>query len=152
MAEHSTDAAWLDRVRGLLLGGALGDALGAPFEGAAEVDPSRLDRLVESDDPLCWTDDTALQLALAEHLADSGADDEVDDDELAVVLARAWQAEPWRGYGANPPRIFASVLAGATGGPRPAGPSAARGRWATAMRCGRRRPVFCPAAWPGSAR
>ena len=113
MVQPPTADIWLDRVRGLLLCGALGDAVGAPFEGFVDTDRGRLDRLLESDDVLRWTDDTALQLALAEHLADSVTAEEVDDDELAAALARAWQAEPWRGYGANPPRIFATVLSGA---------------------------------------
>lgn len=113
MTEQRNGDAWLDRLRGLLLGGALGDAMGAPFEGSADIDSRRLDRLLESDEMLRWTDDTALQLALAEHLADYLPADDVVDDELAAALARAWQAEPWRGYGANPPRIFAAVLSGA---------------------------------------
>ncbi|MFW6091531.1 MAG: ADP-ribosylglycohydrolase family protein, partial [Actinomycetota bacterium] len=58
-------ASWRDRVRGCLLGGALGDALGAPFEGVRAVDGTDWERLITSARPLAWTDDTALQLALA---------------------------------------------------------------------------------------
>ncbi|MGY1827590.1 ADP-ribosylglycohydrolase family protein [Blastococcus sp. SYSU DS0541] len=116
MTHQPADAIWLNKVGGLLLGGALGDALGAPFEGSPEVDPRRLDRLLASEAMLRWTDDTALQLAFAEHLAHQAAEPvtgaEVDEDRLAVAFARTWQAEPWRGYGANPPRIFEAVLAG----------------------------------------
>lgn len=103
---------WRDRVLGLLLGGALGDAVGAPFEGALTVDPRHLERVIRGHEPLRWTDDTALQLALAEHVADHATDDQVVDDELVLALAEAWRAEPERGYGPNPPRIFAAALAG----------------------------------------
>lgn len=113
LTEQPNEEAWLDRIRGLLLGGALGDALGAPFEGSTDIDPRRLHGFLESDEVLCWTDDTAMQLAFAEHLADSAGSNHVDDDRLAGAFAQAWQAEPWRGYGANPPRIFATVLSGA---------------------------------------
>ncbi|HEX6233047.1 MAG TPA: ADP-ribosylglycohydrolase family protein [Jiangellaceae bacterium] len=61
--------AWRRRVRGCLLGGALGDALGAPFEGRPVVAPDELRAWVDSDRPLRWTDDTALQVALADYLA-----------------------------------------------------------------------------------
>ncbi|MGY2004984.1 ADP-ribosylglycohydrolase family protein [Blastococcus sp. SYSU DS1024] len=104
-------ARWEDRVLGLLLGGAVGDALGARFEGSARVPPDELHRSLTSDGMLRWTDDTALQVALADHLADLGADD-LDQDALALSFARTWEREPWRGYGANPPRIFAAALAG----------------------------------------
>ena len=103
---------WRDRVLGLLLGGALGDAVGAPFEGALTVDPRHVERVIGGREPLRWTDDTALQLALAGHVADHATDDEVVDDDLVLALAEAWRAEPDRGYGPNPPRIFAAALAG----------------------------------------
>jgi poly(ADP-ribose) glycohydrolase ARH3 len=53
-----------------------------------------------------------LLLALAEYLADLDDDADVDDDELARRFAAAWHADPHRGYGANPPKIFATVLSG----------------------------------------
>jgi poly(ADP-ribose) glycohydrolase ARH3 len=102
---------WEDRVLGLLLGGAVGDALGARFEGSQRVPPGEFRRLLTSGATLRWTDDTALQVTLADHLADLGEDD-VDQDGLALAFARTWEREPWRGYGADPPRIFAAALAG----------------------------------------
>ncbi|MGY1836358.1 ADP-ribosylglycohydrolase family protein [Blastococcus sp. SYSU DS0510] len=104
-------APWDDRVSGLLMGGAIGDALGAPFEGSRSVRQDEFRRLLTSEEALRWTDDTALQVALADHLAGL-EDDAVDQDRLALAFARTWEEEPWRGYGANPPRIFAAVLAG----------------------------------------
>ncbi|MGY1847416.1 ADP-ribosylglycohydrolase family protein [Blastococcus sp. SYSU DS1021] len=104
-------APWEDRVLGLLLGGAVGDAVGARFEGSARVPADELHRSLTSDGLLRWTDDTALQVTLADHLADLGPDD-LDQDALALAFARTWDREPWRGYGGNPPRIFAAALAG----------------------------------------
>lgn len=57
--------------RGLLLGTFVGDALGAPFEGAPAVtEAGARQRLAESlsAPTLAYTDDTQLTLALAEHL------------------------------------------------------------------------------------
>lgn len=67
---------------------------------------------IDSDEPLRWTDDTALQLALAGYLAHLEHPAEFDDDHLAQSFARTWEAEPYRGYGANPPQIFRTVLVG----------------------------------------
>ena len=104
--------AWRRRVRGCLLGGALGDALGARFEGLPIVDAGELQDWIDSDRPLRWTDDTALQLALADYLAGLEHPSAFDDDQLAKSFATAWEADPHRGYGANPPSIFRTVLAG----------------------------------------
>jgi ADP-ribosylglycohydrolase len=72
------------RARGALLGLAVGDALGAPLEGAP---PERARQAVESGLEMEggrswaageWTDDTALALALAESIADHGLLDTAD--------------------------------------------------------------------------
>jgi hypothetical protein len=54
-----------DKVLGLLLGGALGDALGALFEGRAVVDAAELTAREITSSRLDYTDDTALSLVLA---------------------------------------------------------------------------------------
>lgn len=105
-------ATWRDRIRGCLLGGALGDAIGAPFEGWATVDAEPLDRHLASSTALTWTDDTALQVATAEYLADLEASSSFDDDTHARALAAAWERDPERGYGPNPPYLFRTVLSG----------------------------------------
>ncbi|WP_194288500.1 ADP-ribosylglycohydrolase family protein, partial [Ornithinicoccus halotolerans] len=104
--------AWTDRVTGCLLGGALGDAVGRPFEGSAPV-PAPAVKEVLAGGELTWTDDTVMMLTLAEHLAGLPSWQAFDEGALARAHARAWQAEPWRGYGASPPAIFRTVLAGA---------------------------------------
>lgn len=108
----SADRVWRDRVRGCLLGGAIGDAVGAPFEGWPEVDGARIDRHIDADTMLTWTDDTALQMAVAEYLAELDDSSSFDDDAHARGLALAWQWAPDRGYGVNPPHVFRAVLAG----------------------------------------
>lgn len=97
------------RARGCLLGAACGDALGAPFEGTVHVDPAAVAAWADSAEPLRYTDDTTMLLTLAEHLAEVG---DIDEAELIHRFALAWQAEPWRGYGAGPPAIFRQVLMG----------------------------------------
>jgi len=72
------------RIRGSLLGLAVGDALGAPLEGAP---PERAKQAVEAGLEMVggrswaageWTDDTALALALAESIAAHGLLDTAD--------------------------------------------------------------------------
>jgi poly(ADP-ribose) glycohydrolase ARH3 len=103
---------WQDRVRGCLLGGALGDAVGAPFEGMAQVSAEQVDARLAASSVLTWTDDTVLQVATAGYLAGLDDDAAFDDDAYALALARAWQREPDRGYGRNPPDVFRTVLDG----------------------------------------
>ena len=110
---ENASASLRDRARGALLGAALGDALGAPFEGQPAVDAGAVLARLEDTGPLRWTDDTALMVALADYLirmAGTGA--AFDDDALIATFAAAWSADPDRGYGSGPPRIFAAVNAG----------------------------------------
>jgi poly(ADP-ribose) glycohydrolase ARH3 len=98
-----------DRFRGCLLGVAVGDALGAPFEGRVRVDAADVDRWAGSAMPLRWTDDTHMTIGLARSLV---ACDGFDGAHLAAEFARNYHAEPWRGYGAGPPQVFAALAAG----------------------------------------
>lgn len=95
-----------ERCRGCLLGVALGDALGAAFEGAPRVEPGQFQRWADADEILRWTDDTHMTMALAASLLECGG---LDEDHLAWRFAEAYRDEPWRGYGAGPPRIFAAM-------------------------------------------
>ncbi|MQA10422.1 MAG: hypothetical protein GEU98_18080 [Pseudonocardiaceae bacterium] len=102
-----------ERARGLLLGAAVGDALGAPFEGAVRVDERLLASAENVTGQLSYTDDTALTLVLAEHLAERrGGEDALDPDALAREFADAWAAEPWRGYGSAAQEIFRLICTG----------------------------------------
>ena len=92
-----------DKFRGALLGAAVGDALGAPFEGAHLISPAELTRLREEPGQLKYTDDTHMTLGLAQSLVACRG---FDGDHMASLFSSNYSAEPWRGYGAGPPRVF----------------------------------------------
>ena len=100
----------VQRFRGALVGTAVGDALGAPFEGRLRVGPKALERWSRSRAPLRWTDDTAMTIALAESLVASRG---FDGPDLARRFTQRYFDDPHRGYGAGPPRIFAALRDGA---------------------------------------
>ncbi|MFI7482618.1 ADP-ribosylglycohydrolase family protein [Kocuria sp. M1R5S2] len=100
----------VDRVLGLLAGTAVGDGLGAPFEGSATVPSTALDLWIFSPRTLHHTDDTAMTLVLAEHLSRSGGIDQV---VLASDFAAAWYQEPMRGYGGGAAQVLAAIADGA---------------------------------------
>ena len=103
------------RLRGSLLGHALGDALGAPFEGRSPETirqryptPARM----LFDPPgqrLHYTDDAQMAIAVAETLADH-------EDPDAVDYARAYvdNFEIWRGYGGGAKKTIAALADGAS--------------------------------------
>lgn len=102
---------WLhDRFRGALVGTALGDALGAPFEGRPKVDGGDVRAWQDAAEPLRWTDDTAMTIGVAESLTARGGFDGAD---MAARFVAHFDAEPWRGYGSGPPQVFAEIRAGA---------------------------------------
>lgn len=100
----------LDRARGALVGVAVGDALGAPFEGHPGLVP---DDLITSHlgggSPLPYTDDTALTIAVAESLLASRG---LDEDHLAATLAATFAADPHRGYGAGTANLLSTLVGG----------------------------------------
>ncbi|HKX08546.1 MAG TPA: ADP-ribosylglycohydrolase family protein [Stellaceae bacterium] len=84
---------WLDRSVGALLGLAVGDALGAPFEG---LDRDTYPRVADyasggmhNVEPGAWTDDTAMAICLAESLL---ARDGVDEQDLLERFLRWYRA------------------------------------------------------------
>ena len=101
-----------DRHLGALLGTALGDALGAPFEGRRGVPTREIGDLIHASSPLRWTDDTHMAIALAESLLAS--DGTVDPQHLGDTFAAAFRDQPWRGYAGGPPRVFALAAQGHT--------------------------------------
>lgn len=100
------DAALLDRARGALAGVAVGDAFGAPFEGSRTVDPQELEEVLRGDGHLDVTDDAIMTAGLAHSLL---ARRGFDGEHLARTFAADHEAEPWRGYGPGPPRIFSMI-------------------------------------------
>ena len=77
-AEHMNDTdpdkpGIIDRARGVLLGLAVGDALGAPLEFGPRISPPLARRDMTGGGPFnlpvgCWTDDTALSIGLGKSL------------------------------------------------------------------------------------
>jgi len=97
----------LDRFSGCLLGLALGDALGAPFEGGM------LERLVwrflgtTAAGEMRWTDDTQMTLDLVDSLVACRA---LDRDDLAIRFAASYR---WsRGYGPGAARLLKRIRTG----------------------------------------
>ncbi len=90
-----------------MLGLALGDALGAPFEGG--LVERLLWRLIGTTraGEMRWTDDTQMSVDVAESLLARGA---VDADDLARRFARSYR---WsRGYGPGAARVLKKIAAG----------------------------------------
>jgi poly(ADP-ribose) glycohydrolase ARH3 len=98
----------------VLLGVVVGDALGAPFEGhVGGVPAARLTELLVGSEPLRYTDDTALTIALAQHLIEGGS--LADGDELLRSYARQWALDPTRGYSRGTASLLATFRAGGPG-------------------------------------
>lgn len=107
MDKTAPDAPSADQYAGCLLGLALGDALGAPFEGGWLE--RGLWRLIGTtrDGRMRWTDDTQMALDLAEALL---ANDGLDADNLAQRFARSYH---WsRGYGPGAAKLLKRIARG----------------------------------------
>ncbi len=95
------------KYRGCFLGLALGDALGAPFEGGP------LERLLwrilgtTSSGAVRWTDDTQMSLDLAESLSENG---QLVLDDVAMRFASSYR---WsRGYGPGAAKLLKRIRKG----------------------------------------
>jgi len=101
------------KFRGSLLGAALGDAIGATMGYNIPGHPSAIEdvfRSFFSISPLLqYTDDTHMTLGVAQSLIARG---EVDGAHMADCFIRNYREEPWRGYAAGPPRVFARIQQG----------------------------------------
>ena len=104
----------LDRFRGCLLGLAVGDAVGSPFEGVdgygIYTTFGRAIDLVRSppvDGDLQYTDDTEMAVGVAEALVETGR---ADPDALAAAFARNY--DPRRGYGHSVKKILQAMKDG----------------------------------------
>ncbi len=94
-----------DRFLGSFLGSALGDAIGE-IAFRYRTSESLLSYL-EENSLLRYTDDTAMALALAEHIINHQG--VIDSEELGKLFHEHFQREPWRGYASGPPTIFSMV-------------------------------------------
>lgn len=102
-----------DRFAGCLLGLAVADALGAPYEGMPALNIFHQFGLPESivknpsGDALHYTDDTEMMIGLAETLCECGT-----VDEVRLVRAFAENYHPERGYGQGARRIIERMCRG----------------------------------------
>src|SRR5262249_7257402 len=104
-----------DRVLGCVLGGAIGDALGAPFEGLwshSIPDPaSFLAGYAEFEGfpPGQYTDDTQLTLATLESIV---REERIDPGDVAHSIARLWRSQAVVGPGGACTAAADRLLAG----------------------------------------
>lgn len=95
----------LSKFIGSLIGTAIGDSLGARFEGASVI------REVNDIGPR-YTDDTAMTIGVAESLIDKKG---FDYWHMVERFIQNYEKEPWRRYGSGPPRIFRMMQSGRMG-------------------------------------
>ena len=65
--------------------------------------------LAEKLEQLIYTDDTHMTIGVAESLIESKG---FDGEHMAQTFIKNYEAEPWRGYGPGPPRIFRMIREG----------------------------------------
>lgn len=98
-----------DRFRGCLLGLALGDALGAPFEGSPPGGGPRLEAFLDNPPPvLGYTDDTEMAIGVAESIVKAG---DIDPDDMARRFVENFH--PRRGYGTGTVAVLELIRKGA---------------------------------------
>lgn len=82
------------KIRGCLLGGLIGDALGAPAEGKTYAQIAEIyGELTDFDG--AGTDDTAVRLILIDAIAASGGHPRVDDFAAAFLRAKDVSYRLW---------------------------------------------------------
>ncbi|HVT79895.1 MAG TPA: ADP-ribosylglycohydrolase family protein [Phycisphaerae bacterium] len=103
----------LDRFKGCLIGHAVGDGLGAPFEGLTSelilAGHGRAADIVAHPpvETLYCTDDTHMSLGVAEVLCDAGT---ADEEKLMGAFSRNY--DPRRGYGPGMRRLLEAAVLG----------------------------------------
>ena len=88
-----------------MIGSAIGDALGASFEGLWTNELN----IEEFSFHGRWTDDTHMMIGVAESLI---ANKGFNGKHMAWTFIKNWEKEPWRGYGPGPPRVFRKIKSG----------------------------------------
>jgi poly(ADP-ribose) glycohydrolase ARH3 len=98
----------LDKFKGAILGGFLGDSFGAGFEGMTpDMARTHLHRISEKV-PRTYTDDTDMTLALAESIVESGR---VDPGDIAQKFSE--HCDLTRGYGIGTIKAILALRSGA---------------------------------------
>jgi len=94
---------------GSLLGAALGDAIGASWEGHPMAAEQEIRHLLRISHTLRYTDDTHMSIGVAESLVENGG---FNGKHMAQRFADNYFRQPWRGYGPGPPRVFRLLKTG----------------------------------------
>jgi len=94
---------------GCLIGAAIGDGLGAWREGRRIAEKEDIASLAERVEELAYTDDTHMTIGVVESLIQSRG---FDGEHMAQTFIKNYEAEPWRGYGPGPPRVFRMIKSG----------------------------------------
>ncbi len=94
---------------GSMLGTAVGDGLGAGFEGLRNFTEEQVRDIGDRRKVLRYTDDTHMMIGVAESLI---ACNDFDGAHMAKRFIHNYDWEPFRGYGPGPPRIFDLIKAG----------------------------------------
>jgi len=107
----------LNKFKGAMIGGLIGDCLGATFEMKYEgmvplnkvssfldsVKRIDMDKEPETEDCFEFTDDSAMARQIAKSFIDQG---KVDCKHLAQCFSEEYFREPWRGYGGSVVEVF----------------------------------------------
>ena len=94
---------------GSFVGSAIGDALGAPWEGRRMPCNGDVALVANRMERLIYTDDTHMTIGAAQSLIENKG---FDGKHMAEIFIRNYEAEPWRGYGPGPPRVFHMIKNG----------------------------------------
>jgi poly(ADP-ribose) glycohydrolase ARH3 len=94
---------------GALVGTAIGDAVGAGFEGRPAAETRAIEVAADGKQLLAYTDDTHMMIGVAESLVQKEG---FDGEHMARVFIRNYELEPWRGYGSGPPSVFRMIRDG----------------------------------------
>jgi len=103
------EAVLRQRFLGALVGTAIGDAIGADFEGKSAVETAVIEQAADTKPLLTYTDDAHMMIGVAESLEQKQG---FDAEHMAHVFVRNYESEPWRGYGSGPPTVFRMIMAG----------------------------------------
>lgn len=104
-----------DRFLGAVVGCAVGDALGAPYEGRSRSQLLTCKEIAEDYHPIAgyplgqYTDDTQLTLAIAESITECR---EINGEDIARRFARLWQTGEIVGGGASCSVAAGNILRG----------------------------------------
>jgi ADP-ribosyl-[dinitrogen reductase] hydrolase len=119
----------VDRIEGVLLGAACGDALGVPYElGSAPLEPDEQPRMIGGGlgpyEPGEWSDDTQMAVVIARVAADRGLRDAGALDQI-VEGWLGWLGGGASDVGVQTRQVLAAAAQGSDASPvgsAPAGP------------------------------